>query len=500
MSIVGGLLRQIAPVLADNLEATGLLKARGGMFDVPTPSTVTEMFIGGSGLKNLEAAGMGEAAPGIKALEDAQKDWLRLPTEEWNKKWADSGIAYDPVANKAMMELSDENVTVKKGINLDKMPQNTILGFDEVFNADTLKKAYPDIGNVKIGFLDEAGSPRIAAFDEANNAVLFNRLSPAYNPAELKSNMLHEVQHFVQGKELFTKGEGFQNVLQNNVDFQSVTSELDKLVSQSSADAMKFAKQNKGLNFTVDNVAEALGALVARDGKTAEQALAKEFKSKEMARKFINAAQQDPKISKILMAKDVASQEYQRSAGDYMRVAGEIFARQTGERADMTASERLLNPAMRDIDTNKLNQSYNITVDNATAPLSNNNSVADAYFVPEWKLKEQTLEEKKLGYARKLNNPVKLADGARLSGFIDNSQEVFYGYDKNGEQFTIRKEYVKPEDIVGSKDSNKTAEMIKSRLPQQVKNPEYTDPMQNSTQFADPFAAQIPQSTIPQGL
>ena len=371
MSIVGGLLRSAGlGTLSDALESQGLMKAGGGLFDSRVvPTTTPEMFIGGAGLRNLEAAGMGDAAPGIKALEDAQKDWLRLSTDEWNKKWADAGIAYDPVANKAMMEMSDQNVSVKKGVDLAKIPQGEVLGFDEVFNAETLKKAYPDIGNVKIGFLDEAGSPRIAAFDVANNAVLFNRLSPAYNPAELKSNMLHEVQHFVQGKELFTKGEGFQNVLQNNVDFQSVTSDLDKLVAQSVPDAVRFAKQNKGLGFKSDQVAEALAALTARDGKTAEQALAKEFKSKEMARKFLNNAASDPVLSKILVAKDVASQEYQRSAGQYMRVAGETFARQTGERADMTAQERLLSPAMRNIDTNPTNQAYDINLNNLTAPL-----------------------------------------------------------------------------------------------------------------------------------
>jgi hypothetical protein len=293
------------------------------------------------------------------------------------KKWADAGIAYDPVANKAMMELSDENVSIKKGINLNTMPANQVLGFDEVFKAETLKKAYPDIGDVKIGFLDDK-SPRLAAFDEVNNVVYFNRQSPQWNPADVKSNMLHEVQHFVQGKELFTKGEGFQNVLQNNVDFQSITSDLDKLISTSVPDAVKFAKQNKNLGFNQDKVSEALAGLTARDGKTAEQALAAEFKSKDMAKKFINAVANDPKLSKILMAKDVASQEYQRSAGEYMRVAGETFARQTGERADMTAQDRFLNPAMRNIDVNPTNQAYDINLNNLTAPQIPQSSIPQA--------------------------------------------------------------------------------------------------------------------------
>lgn len=380
MGIVTGLFRQIAPDLIDNLEAQGVVKGGAGMFDSrPTPSTVPEMFIGGEGISNLGKAGMIDETAAKQALVDAQKDWFKLDAQDWMKKWADSGIAYDPVARKAMMEISDQNVNLKKGIDIQKLPENDVYGFDELFNAETLKKAYPDIGDVKIGFKNEPGSPRLAAFDEVNNVVYFNRLSPAWKPSEVKSNMLHEVQHFVQGKELFTKGEGFQNVLQNNVDFQSVTSELDKLVAQSAPDAVKFVKQNKGLNFSTDNVSEALGSLVARDGKSAEQALAASFKDKAMAKKFINAVANDPKLSKIIMAKDVASQEYQRAAGDYMRVAGETFARQTGERGDMSAQERLINPAMRNIDVNPTNKSYDINIDNLTAPLPQQAPVANVF-------------------------------------------------------------------------------------------------------------------------
>jgi hypothetical protein len=380
MGIVTGLFRQLAPDLIDNLEAQGVVKGGAGMFDSrPTPSTVPEMFIGGEGISNLAKAGVLDEGAAKQALVDAQKDWFKLDAQDWMKKWADSGIAYDPVARKAMMEISDQNVNLKKGIDIQKLPENDVYGFDELFNAETLKKAYPDIGDVKIGFKNEPGSSRLAAFDEVNNVVYFNRLSPAWKPSEVKSNMLHEVQHFVQGKELFTKGEGFQNVLQNNVDFQSVTSELDKLVAQSAPDAIKFVKQNKGLNFSTDNVSEALGSLVARDGKSAEQALAASFKDKAMAKKFINAVANNPKLSKIIMAKDVASQEYQRAAGDYMRVAGETFARQTGERADMSAQERLINPAMRNIDVNPTNKAYDINIDNLTAPIPPQAPVANVF-------------------------------------------------------------------------------------------------------------------------
>jgi hypothetical protein len=370
MSIVGGLLRSAGlGTLSDALESQGLLKA-GGLFDSRVvPTTTPEMFIGGAGIKNLGEAGLIDAPAATKALEDAQKDWFKLPAEDWMKKWADSGIAYDPVANKAMMELSDQNVSLKKGVELNKIPSSEILGFDEVFNAETLKKAYPDISNIKIGFADDPNSPRLAGFDSETDTIYFNRENPSWSTKEAKSNVLHEVQHYVQGKELFTKGEGFTQVLQNNISFQDNINAVDKLVATSVPDVVKFAKQNKGLGFNADNLSEALGSLVARDGMTAEQALAKAFNSREMAKKFINAAQKDPKLGGIVAAKNEASTAYQQSVKDYMRVAGEVFARQTGERADMSAAERLANPAMRGIETNPTNKGFGVTLDNMTAPL-----------------------------------------------------------------------------------------------------------------------------------
>jgi hypothetical protein len=340
------------------------------MFDSRlVPTTTPEMFIGGAGIENLAKAGMIDAPSATKVLEDAQKDWFKLPSEDWMKKYADSAVAFDPVSNKAMLEISDKNVALKSGVDLNGMPAGEILGFDEVFNAETLKKAYPDIANIKIGFADDPQSPRLAGFDSQTDTIYFNRQNPNWTTKEAKSNVLHEVQHYIQGKELFTQGEGFTQVLQNNAQFQDNINAIDKLVATSVPDVVKFAKQNKGLGFTSDNVSDALGSLVARDGQTAEQALAKAFKSKEMAQKFINATKTDPKLEGILVAKNEASTAYQQSIKDYMKVAGEVFARQTGERGNMSMQERLANPAMRGIETNPTNATYGVTLDNMTAPM-----------------------------------------------------------------------------------------------------------------------------------
>ena len=71
----------------------------------------------------------------------------------------------------------------------------------------------------------------------------------------------------------------------------------------------------------------------------------------------------------------------------------------------------------------------------------------------------------RISQIRRFKNPIHLQDGSRLSGVADNDeQNPFTGYDKNGVRFTQRRESIKPEDIVSSRDSDKTASIIKREL------------------------------------
>ena len=366
MSIVGGLFRAAGlGTLVDGLESQGILRAGERVL----PTTFPEMFIGKEGISNLGKAGVPDTDQLLKSLDDAKKDWLRLSTDEWNQKWADSGFAYDPIANKAMMEISDANVQLKKGINLNDAPADAVATFDELFNAEVLKKAFPEVGETKIGFMDNPASQSLAAFSPSENTVYFNRQHPQWNQKDVKSTVLHEIQHYVQGKELFTQGQGFDSVLQSNVVFQDAISQVDKGVATSEQEIKKFIKKNPNQGFTYDNVSQALAALVRRDDAPVIKSLEKEFKSKELAQKFLARATEFPKLDDILFAKETSREEYRRALGDYMRVAGEVFARQTGERADMTAAQRLASPAMRNIDVNPTNTQFNVNTNNMTAPI-----------------------------------------------------------------------------------------------------------------------------------
>ena len=365
MSITGSLFRTIAPALVDNLEAQGLFRGTNRT----TPSLVPEMFIGREGITNLGEAGAIDATAATKALEDAQRDWFRLPADEWDNIYGKQAIAFDPVANKAMLEISDKNVDLRKGVDLNKIPENEILAFDEVFKADTLKKAYPDIGDVTVRFIDDPVSSRLAAYAPEQNMILFNRQHPDWKQADTPVKVaLHEIQHYVQGKELFTKGESFTGVLNQNQLYTDAQAALGLMVAKSPTDSVAFAKQFKNLGFTPDQVSEAIAGLTKQDGLSSRRSLEQAFRSKELADKFITRAEKFPRLNGAIEAKDISTAAYLKSVSDYMKVAGEVFARQTEQRRGMSATERAANPAMQAIETDPQNRMAGVTIDNMTAP------------------------------------------------------------------------------------------------------------------------------------
>jgi hypothetical protein len=349
----------------DNLEAQGLFKGTTRA----TPSLVPEMFIGREGISNLGEAGMIDAPAATNLLENAQRDWFKLPAEEWNTIYGKEAIAFDPVANKAMLEISDKNVDLRKGVDLNKIPENEVLAFDEVFKADALKKAYPDIEDVTISFIDDPVDSRLAAFSPKDNMILFNRQHSDWRQADTPLNVaVHEIQHYVQGKELFTKGESFSTVLRENQLHNDAQAVLGTMVAKSPKDSVAFAKQFKNLGFSTDQVSEAIAGLVRVDGLSARRSLEKAFRSKELADKFITRAEKYPRLSGAIEAKDISSAAYMQSIQDYMKVAGEVFARQTEQRRGLSATERAANPAMQAIEADPQNRMAGVTIDNMTAP------------------------------------------------------------------------------------------------------------------------------------
>jgi hypothetical protein len=376
MSIVGGLLRSAGlGTLSDALESQGLLKA-GGLFDSRVvPTTTPEMFIGAAGIENLGKQGLIDPVEMQDVFKSATRDRLRLSEEDWNAKYAAGGIAFDDPSMKAMLEISDRNVTFKKGINIADLTNKDYYGFDEIFNAQTLKKAYPELSDVKILIKDDIDNTGLAAFDPENNVIQFNRKSPAWDNSDPLGTALHEIQHYVQQREDLTQGENFKGVLKNTPLFADTYETLQQKINQSTPEIIKFLKQNPRSGFDVDNLIEATQYLKKPNGLTVEKALEQGFQSKDLASKFMKMVETKDKdgnykfqgLNDIVFLKDINSAAYNTAAGDYMRVAGETFARQTDQRRLMTAEERSNNPAMLAINEDRNNKLFNINTQNLTA-------------------------------------------------------------------------------------------------------------------------------------
>ena len=376
MSIVGGLLRSAGlGTLSDALESQGLLKA-GGLFDSRVvPTTTPEMFIGGGGVKNLGEAGVLNADEVLNTMKAAERDRLKLSETDWNDKYGPMGIAFDDPAMKAMLEISDRNVTFKKGIDINKLANQDYYGFDEIFNAETLKKAFPELSDVKILMKDDKNNTGLAAFDPENNVIQFNRKSPAWNTSDPLGTALHEIQHYVQQREDLTQGENFKGVLNNTPLFADTYQTLQEKINQSSPAIIKFLKQNPRSGFDVDNLIEATQYLKKPNGLTVEKALEQGFKSKDLATKFMKLVETKDQngnfkfqdLNDIVFLKDINSAAYNTAAGDYMRVAGETFARMTDQRRLLSPEERIANPAMKAIDEDRTNKLFNINTQNLTA-------------------------------------------------------------------------------------------------------------------------------------
>lgn len=372
MSIVAGLFRQVAPGLIDNLEAQGLFKG----VTRSTPSLTPEMFIGGEGISNLGKAGLVDADSLTATMARAEQDRGLLSPAEWEKEYGAMGLSFDPTAEKAMFEISDRNVEFQKGIDINTLTNKDYYGFDEIFKAPTIKKAFPEISDVKILMKDDPQNTALAAFDPENNTIQFNRKSPSWDSSDPLGTTLHEIQHYVQQREGLTGGESFRGVLNSNPLFTDTYKTLEQKINQSSPDIIRFLKQNPNSGFDVDSIIEATQFLKQRNGLTIEKALERGFNSKSLANKFkklVDAKNDDgslkfQNLNDILFLKDVNSAAYNTAAGDYMRVAGETFARQTEQRRLLSPEERLANPAMTAIDEDRINKLYNINTANLTPP------------------------------------------------------------------------------------------------------------------------------------
>lgn len=95
-----------------------------------------------------------------------------------------------------------------EAISLDKLLKNKYADLGEIYDNPQLFEAYPKLKNVMI-FIEELGG-RTAGFASAiNNTITLS--ASLKNDDEIKSTLVHEIQHLIQGREGFARGGNPQN-------------------------------------------------------------------------------------------------------------------------------------------------------------------------------------------------------------------------------------------------------------------------------------------------
>lgn len=372
LNIIKGIFGVDPTDLLPGIRDTGMF-AKNPLEGSMSPSLTPQAFIGGGGLENLERSGV-NIGNAMERMSEVESDWLNLSVNAFDSKWGKTGFLIDPPTGKAMYEISDKEVALKPGINLKSLAVDDLLTVDQLFNMPTLKKAYPGIEDIQIGFIDDAQSARLAAYSPTDNSILFNRKHPDFDKSNPAATVLHEAQHYIQGKEMFTKGAGFIDMLKKDEDYLDAFAELVPAVNPKSSayrittknGIKKFLAENPNMGFSEGELSTAIERLGREDGLDTFTSLRRSL-GEERATKMIAFGSNIPEIASILASKEQASSLYNKNFADYLRVAGEVFARQTEQRAGMTTAQRREESIYRTIDSDPINKKFGITVDSMTA-------------------------------------------------------------------------------------------------------------------------------------
>lgn len=345
-TLFGDILDQVLPKSVRS--KTGELN--GGITGMLMPDTTKEMMIGQGGLRNLEAAGASQPLSADELMM-ARYDLQTLGADGFAEKtdWLGKGVEIDVNADKTMYEIPDNEIRLLKGKDPEKIKGD--VGFLELFKADLLEKAYPEIEDIKLRFIDDAESGKAGGFDPVENVLVINRKNPYVKENGIKKVALHEVQHFVQAKEGLTFGDSFSMRLAEEEDYVRGADALNKSLDNNMVrnDIVKMLTENKNLGFTPTNVQLAIRNLAQNPTEATKAVLVKAFGDKDLADKFISKAGAYPALRGVLESKEMAEDGYRNAFKKYTGTGGEAFANATMNRAEMDRAQRLQDPVRNEI-------------------------------------------------------------------------------------------------------------------------------------------------------
>ena len=247
--------------------------------------------------------------------------------------------------NKPRFEISDHNSRMQTENFLDigvegcfRSPADAKL--DDVLEHAGLFRAYPEMRDVKASITINPANNNSGLFDERDgNSSLVKVDASSFHEARLI--LLHEVQHWIQGKEDFARGDN-PDALRAELKLARLMHDVEVRDLTTSPEMVAFRKEfadRYGINF-VQAVPDAkiTGALVESFTRGEVGMDAKEMQT------FID---KHPAMKKARREMNKLNREMQsvRSYGigadaAYLRSAGEIESRDVSKRADLTDEER----------------------------------------------------------------------------------------------------------------------------------------------------------------
>lgn len=203
-----------------------------------------------------------------------------------------------------------------EAISLDKLLKNKCADLGEIYDNPQLFEAYPKLKNVMI-FIEELGGRTAGFASTIHNTITLS--ASMKNDDEIKSTLVHEIQHLIQGREGFACGGNPQNAR------AQIRGEIEVLDGQRA----RFSEDEKAYLAYQDMWMNA--AFVESDGEKADRAAAEIKKLDKRINKERRAEIQEIEARRNTL-KDALTE-----GGDdldlYWRLAGEQEARYAQSRA-----------------------------------------------------------------------------------------------------------------------------------------------------------------------
>lgn len=210
---------------------------------------------------------------------------------------------------------------------------------DDILEHDKLYEAYPELRNVWVKFVkDENDTGGTTTFYPDGSAVIEVNIASdkeAFSYANLKKTLVHEIQHIIQNKEGFAKG--------NNLEaYNGYIADLRHQFKKYVADLfIKEAKKKFGVKIKYYDALKMIDDVFRGDHEN-KQYLYDSYKLdriefiKHMASKGQEFSDKED-AWRDAKAKDIPTSAYEY----YFRTAGEVEARNTETRMDMSDEERM---------------------------------------------------------------------------------------------------------------------------------------------------------------